>query len=113
MPLRCQAGLYEKYGGKVAAMQISIEPVGAYMKLIQEAEESGKLEFHDAALEQAFRKRMNDYLQHREVPPEQVDFSLPVWLQLASQPRATLPSTSSSGSEGSKDPSASATRTSP
>ena len=83
MPLRRKAALYRKYGGKVVAMQISIEPAGAYIKLAQEAEASGKLQFHDAALKQAFWKRMNDYLQHREVPPERVDFSLPVWLQIA------------------------------
>ena len=93
MPLRCQKALYEKYGGKVVGMQISIEPVGAYQKLIEEAEASGKLKFHDAALEQSFRKRMNEYASHREVPPEFVDFSLPTWLQVSLQRPATTDAT--------------------
>ncbi|MDZ4683583.1 MAG: DUF1579 family protein [Planctomycetaceae bacterium] len=80
-PLRCQAALYKHYGGKVVARQISMEPAGAYVKLVQEAEASGKLQFHNEGLKQAFWKRMNDALQHSEVPPERVDFSLPVWMQ--------------------------------
>ena len=82
LPLRCQAALYKQYGGKVVARQISIEPAGAYLKLVQEAEASGKLQFHDEGVKQAFWKRMNDALQHTEVPPERVDFSLPVWMQI-------------------------------
>jgi len=83
MPLRCQKALYEKYGGKVVGMQISIEPVGAYQKLIEDAETSGQLTFHDPTLEQSFRNRMNEYAQRTEVPPEFVDFSLPAWLQIS------------------------------
>jgi hypothetical protein len=106
MPLRCQKALYEKYGGKVVGMQISIEPVGAYQKLIAEAEASGQLKFHDAALEQSFRNRMHEYASRQEVPPEFVDFSLPAWLQItlkrppasganpAAQPPAAAPATS-------------------
>lgn len=83
MPMRRKAALYKTYGGKVVAMQVSIEPVGAYSKLVQEAEANGKLVFHDDALKQAFWKRMNEYMERREVPPESVDFSLPAWLQIA------------------------------
>jgi len=85
MPMRRKAALYKKYGGKVVAMQVSIEPVGAYVKLVQEAEANGKLLFHDDALKQAFWKRMNEYMERRGVPPEGVDFSLPVWLQFATR----------------------------
>jgi hypothetical protein len=81
MPLRRQAALYKKYGGKVVAMQISMEPVEAYLKLVQEAEANGKLVFHDDALKQAFWKRMNEYMEQPGLPPERVDFSLPAWAQ--------------------------------
>ena len=91
MPMRSKAELYKKFGGKVVAMQISIEPAEAYVKLVQEAEASGKLQFHDETLKQAFWKRMNDVLQHTELPPERVDFSLPVWLQMAGAGSATPP----------------------
>ena len=67
----------------VVAMQVSIEPVEAYLKLAQEAEANGKLVFHDDALEQAFWKRMNESMEQRGVPPESVDFSLPAWMQVA------------------------------
>lgn len=92
LPLRCQAALYKQYGGKVVARQISMEPAGAAMKLVQEAEASGKLKFHDELLKQAFWKQMYGALQHAEVPPERVDFSLPAWLQTAaSAPAAPAP----------------------
>lgn len=93
MPLRCQKALYEKYGGKVVGMQISIEPVGAYQKLIEEAEASGQLKFHDAALEQSFRSRMHEYASRQEVPPEFVDFSWPAWLQITLKRPATTDAT--------------------
>ena len=83
LPLRCKEALYKKYGGKVVGMQISVEPVEAMLKLVQEAEASGKLVFHDEGLKQAFWKRMNDFLAYPELPPERVDFSLPAWLQMA------------------------------
>ena len=83
MPPRCQKALYEKYGGKVVGTQISMEPVGAYQKLIEEAEASGQLKFYDAALEQSFRSRMNEIASRQEVPPESVDFSLPASLRPA------------------------------
>ncbi len=83
MPLRCQKALYEKYGGKVVGLQISIEPIGAYQRLIAEAEAAGQLKFHDADLELAFRNRMLEYAQRTEIQPEHVDFSLPAWLQIS------------------------------
>ena len=95
MPMRSKAALYKKFGGKVVAMQISMEPAEAYVKLVQEAEASGKLQFHDESLKQAFWKRMNDLLQHSELPPERVDFSLPVWLQMAGSASAPAPAASS------------------
>jgi hypothetical protein len=82
-PLRVEAALYQQYGGKVVARQISLQAAGAYQKLVAAAEASGKLQFQDGALERAFRQRLADDLAHREVPPEQVDFSLPVWAQVA------------------------------
>ena len=104
LPLRCTEALYKKYGGKVVAMQISVEPVEAMLKLVQEAEASGKLVFHDEGLKQAFWKRMNEFLAYPELPPERVDFSLPAWLQMAvpgpaaapiaSPPAASTPSAS-------------------
>lgn len=81
MPLRIEAALCKKYGGKVVARQISIHASGAYLKLAEEAQASGKLVFHDEALKQAFWKRLNDDLKNTEVPPERVDFSLPLLMQ--------------------------------
>ncbi len=81
LPLRLEAALYKKYGGKVVARQISMHASGAYLKLAEEAQANGKLVFHDEALKQAFWKRLNDDLANTEVPPERVDFSLPVWMQ--------------------------------
>jgi hypothetical protein len=77
LPLKCTDALYKHYGGRVVARQISIEPAEAYLKLAQDAEKQGKLEFLDDGLKQAFWKRMNDDLRHPEVPAEQVDFSMP------------------------------------
>lgn len=81
-PVRCDNALYHKYGGKVIQMQISIAPIGAYIKLIQEAEDSGKLQFHDETVKQVFLKEMNKYLERREIEPERVQFSMPFLLQL-------------------------------
>lgn len=80
-PLRLEAALYKKYGGKVVARQISIQAAGAYLKLAEEAQANGQLKFHDESLKQSFWKQLNDDLAHPEVPPERVDFSLPAWLQ--------------------------------
>lgn len=81
LPLRLEAALYEKYGGKVVARQISLQAAGAMQKLAEEAQASGNLVFHDEALKQAFWKRLQDDLAHTEIPPERVDFSLPAWMQ--------------------------------
>ncbi len=91
LPLRSQEALYKKYGGKVVGMQISVVPVEAMLKLVQEAEASGKLVFHDEGLKQAFWKRMNEFLAYPELPPERVDFSLPAWLQMAVPSPASAP----------------------
>ncbi len=88
MPLRSKAALYKKYGGRVVAMQISIEPAEAFQKLIQDAERTGKLTIHDPQLKQAFWKRINDTLQRPAVPPESVDFSLPAILHSGAPPVA-------------------------
>jgi WD40 repeat protein len=82
MPLRRNAAIYEKYSGKVVAMQVSLVPIEAHVKLVQEGEQNGKLEFHDDALRQAFWKRMDADMQKRAVPPEAVDFSRPVWMSM-------------------------------
>lgn len=81
LPLRLEAALYRKYGGKVVARQISLQAAGAMQKLAEEAQASGRLVFHDEALKRAFWKRLNDDLANPEVPPERVDFSLPAWMQ--------------------------------
>uniref|UniRef100_A0A7C2K138 Uncharacterized protein n=1 Tax=Schlesneria paludicola TaxID=360056 RepID=A0A7C2K138_9PLAN len=95
LPLRLEAALYKKYGGKVVARQISLQAAGAMHKLAEEAQDSGKLVFHDEALKQAFWKRLNDDLAHTEVPPERVDFSLPAWMQgLAQLPPGAAATTS-------------------
>lgn len=98
MPLRIEAALYKKYGGKVVARQISIHASGAYLKLAEEAHASGQLVFHDEALKQAFWKRLNDDLNNTEVPPERVDFSLPLLMQGAAQlpPRNSANATTTS-----------------
>jgi hypothetical protein len=98
MPLRIEAALYKKYGGKVVARQISIHASGAYLKLAEEAQASGKLVFHDEALKQVFWKRLNDDLKNLEVPPERVDFSLPLLMQGAAQlpPRTSANATTTS-----------------
>jgi hypothetical protein len=97
LPLRLEAALYKKYGGKVVARQISLQAAGAMQKLAEEAQASGNLVFHDEALKQAFWKRLQDDLAHPEIPPERVDFSLPAWMQgLAQLPpgAATAPTAS-------------------
>ncbi len=81
LPLRLEAALYRKYGGKVVARQISLQAAGAMQKLAEEAQASGNLVFHDEALKQAFWKRLQDDLAHPEIPPERVDFSIPAWMQ--------------------------------
>ncbi|MDA1229722.1 MAG: hypothetical protein O2856_03020 [Planctomycetota bacterium] len=94
LPLRLEAALYKKYGGKVVARQISLQAAGAYLKLAEEAQTNGGLVFHDEALEQAFWKRLQDDLAHPEVSPERVDFSLPAWMQFPAMiPPASGPST--------------------
>ena len=92
LPMRCTAALYKKYGGKVVGMPLSMVSAEAYLKLVQEAEASGKLKFHDDALKQAFWERVNNDLQRNEIPPERVDFSLPAWLVMAGAGSATPPS---------------------
>lgn len=82
LPLRGKEAIYKKYGGRVVAMQISIEPAEAFQKLVQDAERSGKLIIHDPQMKLAFWKRINDTLQHHAVAPELVDFSLPAWLRM-------------------------------
>lgn len=93
LPLRAEEALYKKYGGKVVARQISLQAAGANQKFAEDAQASGKLVFHDESLKQAFWKRLQDDLSHPEVPPEQVDFSLPVWLLVPakSPPRTSRP----------------------
>jgi hypothetical protein len=81
IPLRCQDAVYKKYGGKVVARQISMEPAEAYFKLAKEAEQNGKLVFHDDALKQAFWQRLNDDMNHPEVPADQIDFTVPAILK--------------------------------
>lgn len=87
LPMRIEAALYKKYGGKVVARQISMQAAGAYFKLAEEAQANGKLKFHDEALKQIFWKHLQDDLAHPEIPPERIDFSLPAWMQIA----ATMP----------------------
>jgi hypothetical protein len=81
LPLRLEAGLYKRYGGKVVARQISLQAAGARLALAEQAQTGGQLVFHDEALKQAFWRRLRDDCSHPAVPPERVDFSLPVWLQ--------------------------------
>lgn len=71
LPLRFEAALYKKYGGKVVARQISLQAAGAWLKLAEEARTNGRLVFHDEALKQAFWKHLQDDLAHPEVPPEE------------------------------------------
>lgn len=93
LPMKCIDALYKHYGGKVVARQISIEPAEAYLKLAQDAEKQGKLEFLDEGLKQAFWKRMNDDMNHPEVPPERVDFSMPAIFQGPARSQATAGAT--------------------
>jgi hypothetical protein len=103
--LRRHAALYKKYGGKVVAGQMSFTPVEAFLQLAREAEAAGRLKFHDAALGEVFWKGLNTGLSGQEVPPERVDFSLPMHLLYSAKlppGTATAPSapTPSAGDRG-------------
>jgi hypothetical protein len=106
LPLRRDEALYKKYGGKVVAGQISISPAEAYLKMAREAEADGRLKFHDDALAASFWKGLESSLSGQEVPPERVDFSLPVWLQFSAQlPPRDKPVETSSGNSSAESPS--------
>ncbi|MCK5190026.1 MAG: hypothetical protein KAR12_08220 [Methylococcales bacterium] len=80
MPLRCDEALYNQYAGKVIVSQLGgLVSIGAYMKLIQEAEDLGNLQFHDKDLKKAFFKKMSSYLLSPEIPPNRLDFDSPPW----------------------------------
>ena len=104
LPLRLEASLYKKYGGKVVARQISLQAAGAYQKLAEQAQANGHLVFHDEALKQAFWKRLQDDLAHPEISPERVNFSLPGLMQLAAQMPPDAASTPSASPPSASDP---------
>ena len=79
-PLRRSHAIYQQYGGKVVATQLGFVLIGAYFKLVEQAEQSGQLEFLDDELKQAFWQRMNNDFKRPELSPEQLDFQWPVWL---------------------------------
>ena len=61
-------------------MQLSINPIGAYFKLVQEAERSGKLEFLDQEVKQGFWRQMDKEMNRPEIRPSAVNFQWPGWL---------------------------------
>jgi hypothetical protein len=80
LPLRCARALYQQFGGKVVATQLGFILIGANFKLVEQAEQSGQLEFLDDELKQAFWQRMNNDIKRPELSPEQFDFQWPIWL---------------------------------
>ena len=73
--------LYKQYGGTVIFQQSNpFEPVGAYRKFLEEHERKGSLEILDAALRQSFWEY---YTGEPEmvVPPAEVNYETPWWLQ--------------------------------
>ncbi len=80
LPLRCQRALYDQYGGKVIAMQLSFNPIGAYAKLVREAEQDGRLEFLDDEVKQAFWRQMDKEMKRPEIRPDAITFRWPGWM---------------------------------
>ena len=70
---------YQFPPSKSAKLELSINPIEAYVKLVQEAEQYGRLEFLDEEFKQAFWQRMNNDLQRPELPAEAIDFRWPAW----------------------------------
>ena len=65
----------------MVGLQSSLLPAGALAKLVQDAESAGKLVFHDEELKRSFHAKLDRDYALPEVPPERVDFSLPLWMQ--------------------------------
>lgn len=72
--------LYEKYGGTVIFQQANpFEPVGAYRKFLEAAEQAKLFEIYD----EANRRKFYHYFTRKhpgEIPADDVDFDKPWWL---------------------------------
>jgi len=75
--------LYQQYGGTVIFQQANpLEPVGAYQKFLEEQEQKKAFEIFDPQLRAAFWCYFTCE-QSMIVPPEEVNYDVPWWLQKA------------------------------
>lgn len=75
--------LYQQYGGTVIFQQSNpFEPVGAYQKFLEEGEQKKAFEILDPQLRQGFWCYFTCE-QSMIVPPEEVNYDVPWWLQKA------------------------------
>ena len=73
--------LYKQYGGTVIFQQSNpFEPVGAYRKFLEEHERQGSFEILDPVLKAAFWEYYTGEHQFI-VPPGEVNYDVPWWLQ--------------------------------
>jgi hypothetical protein len=61
-------------------MQLSFNPIGAYAKLVREAEQDGRLEFLDDEVKQAFWRQMDKEMKRPEIRPDAITFRWPGWM---------------------------------
>lgn len=77
--------LYQQYGGTVIFQQSNpLEPIGAYQKFLEEQEQKKAFEIFDPQLRTAFWCYFTCE-QTMIVPPEEVNYDVPWWLQKAKQ----------------------------
>jgi hypothetical protein len=75
--------LYQQYGGTVIFQQSNpLEPVGAYQKFLEEQEQKKAFEIFNPQLRTAFWCYFTCE-QSMIVPPEEVNYDIPWWLQKA------------------------------
>jgi hypothetical protein len=75
--------LYQQYGGTVIFQQSNpLEPVGAYQKFLEEQEQKKAFEIFNPQLRAAFWCYFTCE-QSMIVPPEEVNYDIPWWLQKA------------------------------
>ena len=76
--------LFNRYGGVVIVSKFrSPMPRDAYRRFLDEAERTGAFEIFDPKLRRAFFEQLN-VKPRFTVPPEEVNFDIPWWIQLES-----------------------------